>query len=259
MADANEQPVITQPAGDAEKDDLIPRAEAKKAFEARDRAKKEADELRKRALSEDAFAEYQALKAEREKAEEDRQKKAGEFESIKKSLIDKHTTELESERRARLALEQSYTQEKIEAAFLGASEWFGGETAKTIMTGDMAYAYLGKHVGYEEVDVAGKTIKAIVVRDLDGNIILDGKGNPARFAEAISELIQSLPNKDRILRGSGKTGSGSSGGSTRGSEQVDLSRLNVDSFKDPKVRAALKQRQAAAGGLQMGPAFDRTR
>lgn len=257
MADATEQ-TTPETTADA-KDDLIPRSEAKKAFEARDKAKKEADELRKRALSEDQIAEYQALKAAQEKAEEERQKKAGEFEAIKKSLIDKHAAELETERKARIALEQSYTQEKIEAAFLGASDWFGGESAKTIMTGDMAYAYLGKHVSYEDVEVAGKSIKAVVVRDLEGNIILDGKGNPARFAEAIGELIQSLPNKDRILRGSGKTGSGSSGGSTRGSETVDLSRLSVDSFKDPKVREALKRRQATAGGLQMGPAFDRAR
>ena len=254
MADANDKTTEQPEPKESATDDLIPRAEAKKAFEARDKAKKEADELRKRALSDEALAEYQALKAEREKAEEDRQKKAGEFESIKKSLIDKHTQELEAERKARLELEQQYRQEKIEAAFLGASDWFGGETAKTIMTGDMAYAYLGKHVSYEDVDYAGKTVKAIVVRDMDGNIILDGKGNPARFADAIGELIDQLPNKDRILRGSGKTGSGSSGGSTGSHQPVDLRNLTPDKLRDPKVIEALKAARPASG-IRMGSAF----
>jgi hypothetical protein len=254
MADANEQTTTTEQTATETAADLIPRAEAKKAFEARDRAKKEADELRKRALSDEAIAEYQALKAEREKAEEDRQKKAGEFETIKKSLIDKHTTELEAERKARMELEQNYRQEKIEAAFLGASDWFGGESAKTIMTGDMAFAYLGKHVSFEEVDVAGKTIKAIVVRDVDGNIILDGKGNPAKFSDAIGEVIAQLPHKDRILRGSGKTGSGSSGGSTGSQQPVDLRNLTPAQLKDPRVKAAL---EALGGntGIQMGSSF----
>lgn len=238
-------------------DDLIPRAEAKKAFEARDKAKKEAEELRKRALSEEQFAEYEALRAQREQVEEDRKKKAGEFETLKQSLIAKHTTELEAERKARVALEDSYRQEKIEAAFLGATDLFGGhDAAKTILTGDMATAYLGKYVSYEDVEIAGKAIKTIVVRDTDGQIILDGKGNPAKFAEAIGELISQLPNRDRILRGSGKTGSGSSGGSTGSSQPVDLRNLTAARLKDPKVIEALKALRST-NGIVMGSAFQK--
>lgn len=235
------------------KDDLIPRTEAQKAFAARDKAKKEADELRKRLDAiEKAEAERQA------QLEEEKLKKAGEWEAMKQSLVTKHTTELESERKARLALEASYTQEKIEAAFLAATDWFGGESAKTILTGDMAHAYLGKYVSFEELEGAHGSRKAIVVRDVDGNIILDGKGNPAKFSEAIGELIAQLPNKDRLLRGSGKTGSGSSGGSTSTTTGViDTRRLKPGDFNDPKVREAVRRQQDAAGGLQMGRAFDK--
>jgi hypothetical protein len=262
MADATEQTTTEQTSGhttDAN-GDLIPRAEAQKAFQARDKAKKELDELRKRALSDEQFQEYETLRASQAKAEEERQKKAGEFESLKQSLVSKHTQELESERKARLELEQSYRAEKIESAFNGASDWFGGDTAKTILTGDMANAYLGKYVSYEDVDVAGRTIKALVVRDTDGQIILDGKGNPARFSDAIGELIDQLPNKDRILRGSGKTGSGSSGGSRDigAALVVDVRQAQSrEAFRDPKQRAAMKKQTAGAGGLQMGPAWDR--
>jgi activator of 2-hydroxyglutaryl-CoA dehydratase len=261
MADANEQTTeqTTQQTDAAA--DLIPRAEAQKAFQARDKAKKELDALRARALSEEDIAEFQRLKEQSAKAEEDRLKKAGEYDNLRQTLTQKHAAEIEAERKARLELETSYRAEKIEAAFLGASDWFGGDTAKTIMTGDMAYAYLGKHVAYEDVDVAGRTIKAVVVRDTDGNIILDGKGNPAKFSAAIGELIDQLPNKDRILRGSGKTGSGSSGGSRDigGAVVVDVRQTQSrGAFSDPKQRAAMKKQMAGAGGLQMGPAWDRT-
>lgn len=249
MAEAND-PILPAPVADPPADDLIPRSEAKKAFEARDKAKKEADTLRAK------LAEIEQVESERAaKAEEDRLKKSGEWEAVKQTLVQKHTAELESERTARKALETSYTQEKIEAAFLGASDWFGGESAKTIMTGDMANAYLGKYVSYEDVELAGKTVKAIVVRDVDGNLILDGKGNPARFAEAIGELIQQLPNKDRILRGSGKTGSGNSGGVTSvASGYIDASTLTPEQARDPNVIKRL-QAQVRRGGQISGRAY----
>jgi hypothetical protein len=240
------------PPSDPPKDDLIPRAEAKKAFEARDKAKKEADELRTRLATIE-----QAEKDREAKAEEERLKKAGEWEAMKQTLVSKHTTELEAERKACTQLEQSYRQEKIEAAFLAATDLFGGhDGSKTILTGDMANAYLGKYVSYEEVEVAGKPVQTIVVRDPDGNILLDGKGNPAKFAEAISELINQLPTKDRILRGSGKTGSGSSGGSTSHSQPVDLRNLTPARLKDPKVIEALKAARPASG-ITMGAAFQK--
>lgn len=237
--------------------DLIPRVEAKKAFEARDKAKREADELRKRALSQEEIDEYQGLKAKLAQDDEDRKKKAGEFEALKQSLITKHTSELEIERKARVELETSYRQEKIEAAFLGAVDWFGGDGAKTILTGDMANAYLGKYVSYEDVDVAGKSIKTIVVRDTDGNIMLDGKGNPARFADAIGELIQQLPNRDRILRGSGKTGSGNSGGVYGAQHQdfIDASTLTPEQARDPNIIKRL-QAQVRKGGQISGRAYN---
>jgi len=256
MADANEQTTgeqTTQKATDESKDDLIPRSEAKKAFEARDKAKEQAQKLKEKL---DA---YEAAERDREaKLEEDRLKQAGQWDAIKQTLITKHQAEVEAERKARLELESSYTKEKIEAAFLGASEWFGGESAKTIFTGDMAYAYLGKYVSYEDVEVSGTTRKAIVVRDLDGNLMVDGRGNPAKFAEAIGELIASLPNKDRILRGSGKAGSGNSGGVSGAPQHqgfIDASTLTPEQARDPNIIKRL-QAQVRKGGQISGRAYN---
>jgi hypothetical protein len=145
-------------------------------------------------------------------------------------------------------------QEKIEAAFLAATDWFGGDSSKTILTGDMAHAYLGKYVSFEDVEIGGQTRKQIVVRDQDHNVILDGKGNPAKFAEAIGELITQLPNKDRILRGSGKTGSGSSGGAS-GSQPIDFRNLTAEQRRDPKVLAQIRAQQPK-GGIVFGEAYN---
>jgi hypothetical protein len=258
MAEANE--TKPDPTPEPKDDVTFYKSEAQKAFKARDDLKLKLRDLESRTLSEDDRALFDTLKAQQAKAEEDRAKKAGEFESLKQSLIKKHQDELDAERTARKALETSYVQEKIEGAFLGATDWFGGDSAKTILTGDMANAYLGKYVSYEDIELAGKTVKAVVVRDLEGNVILDGKGNPARFSDAIGDLISQLPTKDRILRGGGKTGSGSSGGVSHvgHAATVDVRQTQrADTFRDPKARAELKRQMATAGGLQIGPAFDR--
>jgi hypothetical protein len=137
--------------------------------------------------------------------------------------------------------------------FAGASSLFG-ETGKTVLTPEIAEAYFSRYVSVEEID--GR--KTVVVKDNDGHVILNAKtGKPADFAEAMAEVIEAMPNKAHIFRGSGKTGSGSSGGSTTATQQlVDTARLKSGDFSDPKVREAVKRQQAAAGGLQIGRAFD---
>lgn len=258
MADATpEQSQAAQTTESGGKDDAaFYKAEAQKAFKARDELKAKLRELEGKVLSDDDLATYASLKEQQAKAEEERAKKAGEFESLKQTLLKKHQDELEAERTARKQLEQSYTAEKIEAAFLGASDLFGGhDNAKTILTGDIACSYLGKYVSYEDVEVGGKTVKAIVVRNPDGEIILDGKGNPAKFGEAMTELISLLPTRDRILRGSGKTGSGSSGGATGTTQPINLSNLTPEQRRDPKVLAQLRA-SLPRGGLVMGEAYN---
>jgi hypothetical protein len=251
-------------AGAGDTSDLIPRAEAKKAFEARDKAKREADELRKRALSDDDLAEYQTLKAQQAKAEEDRLKKAGEFESLKAQQKERHDQIVKDHQKVLAEKDTQYgtlserfkTTVKL-AQFGAATDYFSGsETSKTILDVELGMAYLGKYVHVEDADDDPQGYK-VIVKKPNGDTIFGADGNPAPFAEAIGELIKALPNRDRILRGSGKTGSGNSGGSNRGADQVDLNRLTAEQFRDPKIREALKRRAANAGGLQIGPAFDR--
>ncbi len=213
-------------------------------------------DMKSKVMPEEDRQELAKLREAQAKADEDAKKKAGEWDSLRQSLVTKHTTELEAERKRVSELETRYRTEKVEAAFSGAVDLFGGHDAsKTVLTADMASAYLGKYVAYEDVEVAGKAIKAVIVRDPEGNIVLDGKGNPAKFNDAIVELINQLPAKDRILRGSGKTGSGSSGGSITGSREIDFRNLTPEQRKDPKVLAALRA-SLPRGSVIMGEAYN---
>ena len=118
-------------------------------------------------------------------------------------------------------------------------------------------AALGKYVHVEDVDDDPLGYR-VIVKTPKGETIVGKDGNPAPFADAIGELIALLPNKDRILRGSGKTGSGSSGGSNASPATIDVNRpLTRAQMADPKVRELLKRKHADAGGLVMGSAWER--
>ena len=99
------------------------------------------------------------------------------------------------------------------------------------------------------------------MKNLQGQVILDVKtGKPAAFDAALLELINVLPNKANILRGSGKTGSGSSGGNNDTTKlgEIDFTKpLTAEQLADPKVKAAYDRRMSSAGGIQIGSAFDK--
>lgn len=246
----NTQPPTT--GGDAD----FYKAEAKKAFETRDKLKAQLRALEEsgRVLTDEQIEKYRQLEDAAAKAEEDRKRKAGEFDSLRVQLTEKHQKEL-ADREAKIgALSQRFKDTVVKAEFGAATDWFGGEGAKTILDVELGLAYLGKYVRIEDDDGDPRGYRVVVVGP-NNQPIVGRDGNPAPFADAVGELISQLPNKDRILRGSGKTGSGSSGGSrtTEGHMDVDIRRaMSPAELRDPKVRAALRQQAAQAGGLQVG-------
>lgn len=237
------------------------RAEAKKAFAARDEFKAKLRQLEEsgRVLSDEQLEKYRTLEETAAKAEEERKRKAGEFDSLRVQLTQKHETELKARDEKITHLSQRFKDTVVKAEFGAASDLFGGETAKTILDVELGMAALGKYVRVEDADDDPRGYR-VVVAGPNGQPIVGRDGNPAPFADAMGELIASLPNKDRILRGSGKTGSGSSGGS-RSADQgadVDVRRpLTPAELRDPAVRAKLKQQMANAGGLQVAAGLNR--
>jgi hypothetical protein len=256
MPDGTTEQTTTEQTTDQKADDLIPRAEAKKAFEARDKAKKEIEELRKRVLNDDDLALFTTLKESQAKAEEDRAKKAGEFETLKQQLARKHQEEIDARESKLTSLSQRFKDTVIKAEFGAASDYFNGsDSSKTILDVELGMAAFAKYVHVEDADDDPRGYR-VIVKSPKNETIVGKDGNPAPFADAIGELIAQLPNKDRILRGSGKTGSGSSGGSTGSSQPVDLRNLTAAQLKDPRVLDALKA-LGGTTGIQMGTSFSK--
>jgi hypothetical protein len=259
--------------------------EADKAFETRDTAKAEiakllgkdakdlswSDAIKEfqvfRPLNEEQKKEFERLKTVQTKAEEERRRREGEFDTWKGEISTQHKQELDAvrnetatERKAREALETEIAGEKIFTAFASATEFFGTDKSKTVLSAHTAFRAMREFCSYEQVEVGGVKKKMIVVRKPDGSRILGEDGNPAPFAEAVGKLIAALPDKDQILRGSQRAGSGGSGGSNYEPGDLDLDHLTDEQLRDPKVRRALRDRSANAGGIVMGRAFlgDRT-
>jgi hypothetical protein len=254
MADATVTETTTTEPPATESADYY-KAEAKKAFDARQRAKAEADAAMEKLKAFDGVdpEEYKRLKADAAKAEEARKRKEGEFDQWRADIGKKHDEALTAERTRAEQAESRYKAKLVGLEFASASSLFG-EGGKTVLTSDIAEAYFGKFVEVQEID--GRDV--VVVKGHDGHVILDVKtGKPASFLDAMTEVIESLPNKKHILRGSGKTGSGSSGGNTgleRG-QTIDPANLTPEQRRDPKVLELLKA-SIPRGGMVMGRAYD---
>ena len=138
----------------------------------------------------------------------------------------------------------------IGLAFAGAGDVFGKD-ALTIYGPKAGERIFSEHV---DLDDDG----TVVVKNRSGHVILDAQtGKPAPFSVAMRELIESLPDKNDHLRGSGKTGSGSSGGGQPG-PQADVTELTQRARTGDKAAIeALRHRRAQSGSLQMGTAFSR--
>lgn len=98
---------------------------------------------------------------------------------------------------------------------------------KTILPGDIAFAYFGHHFTVEELDG-----RPAAVAKLNGNTIYskdpNRAGKPADVDEALSIIVmENYPNKEKILAGAAASGSGATGNSNKpgdaGTVKVGLS------------------------------------
>jgi hypothetical protein len=255
---------ITPPADAPVVDDAAKRA----AFE-RDAARAESAKLKKQLdelkgqLPTDEEREANRLAREAQaQAEEERKKKAGEFDAWRvqigkdheKALSAKEAAIAEAQKTA-AQVEQELKNTLVGLAFAGATEWFGpGEGSKTVLLPQVAQSYFGRHVDVE-LDDAGN--RQVVVKDANGARLVDAKtGKPLPFAKAIGELIESHPDKDHMLRGSGKVGAGSAGGAGS-NKPLDLREIAQRAARGDKAAIEALKNQRPAGGVVMGTAYSR--
>jgi len=170
--------------------------------------------------------EYQTLKSDREKAEQERLKKEGDFDGIKKQILDAAAKE-KAELQAALEGKDGTIYNLMVSSQFAKSPLIA---EKTLLPPDIAETYFGKNF---KVETVNGTVR--VVGYLNGQIIADGKtGEPANFEQALAVILEAYPNKDKIFK-SGSAGSGSPGGG--GMPQATGAITKLSDLKNQEAKA----------------------
>lgn len=146
--------------------------------------------------------EYKKLKTQAEKAEEERAMKAGEFENLKKQLIEAHTKEKQA-LEAKLATLHKSLEENVLIA----------TATQAIAAEKGVAALLMPHVrSRTKLDENGQA----VVIDESGNVRVDAQGKPLPITALIAEMKSDVQTFGRAFEPSGASGSGSQGSNANG-------------------------------------------
>lgn len=153
-----------------------------------------------------AQAESTAQKA-REDAERLELERRGEFDAVKKQMVDAHGKDLEGReaRIAELEAEIAGMRGKLVEKTIGTS--FGESQflrEKVLMTPNKARVIYGAHfeIG-EDGQVVGFDKPA---GTKDRTVMVDGQGSPLAFESAIERILRSDPEADALLRSEAKQG-----------------------------------------------------
>ncbi|EOV8938149.1 MULTISPECIES: DUF6651 domain-containing protein [Cronobacter] len=152
----------------------------------------------------------QAAEEERRKAEQAELERRGEFDAVKKQMIEAHQAELakRDERYSALESENAALRAQLVEMTVGAS--FSGSAflrEKVLMTPAKARVIYGSHfeVG-EDGSVVGYDKP---VGQKERTVLVDGEGKPLPFESAIERILRADPEADALLRSEAKQGAGS--------------------------------------------------
>ena len=156
------------------------------------------------------------LLASQAKAEEDKLKASGDFEALKARMVGEHKKEIDTERARVQEMEASIKgfQKQIHELTIGSA--FDNSSFlrdQTVLTPSKA-----RRVYEDHFEVKDGRVVAFdrPVGEKDRQPIVDARGNPLAFDEAIKQIVEADPDRDRLLKSSVRQGSGHSpsGGTT---------------------------------------------
>ncbi|EJR0738291.1 hypothetical protein NZQ82_004496 [Salmonella enterica] len=152
----------------------------------------------------------QAAENARREAEQAELERRGEFDAVKKQMIEAHQHELAQRDERFSALESENAALKAQLVEMTVDASFSGSTflrEKVLMTPAKARVIYGSHfevgedgsvVGYDKP--AGQKERAVLV---------DGEGKPLPFESAIERILRADPEADALMRSEAKQGAGS--------------------------------------------------
>lgn len=134
---------------------------------------------------------------------------AGEIDRVKQEIANGFQEKLDESETRYKTLEERYNGEKMSAEF-SRSKFINDQLA---IPADIAQAHFGRHFKLEDGKLRGY--------DSNGEPIYSKSkpGEIASFDEAMETLVGSYQHRDRILKGSGASGTGGDGGSGTGGKR----------------------------------------
>jgi hypothetical protein len=164
-----------------------------------------------------------AADAAAKKAEEEAMAKKGEWDRLKSQMVEQHNKELEKERsektqvvEANKTLAQQIADLTVGNAFQ-TSPFIREEMALPPIK---ARVLFGQHFEFQDGKVVAFDKPA---GTKDRTMLVDGKGEPLAFEDAMKKIIEADPEKDHLLKSKSKPGAGSgtlpaSSGARKGDE-----------------------------------------
>ena len=181
---------------------------------------------------------------------------AGEFDKLKQQMQDIQDAEIKkvkdtgdakiSELESILGTQKSTIDHLMITNNFSKSPYFSGEKPKTVLTPDLAANLFGSYFKVE-----GEGSEAKLIGYIDGEKIPSrtNVGEPATFEEAITEIIEKHPGKERFLRSpdGGGPGAGSNFSGKGGAVVISM----ADSRDPVKYRAARENAKKAGVPIQV--------
>lgn len=153
--------------------------------------------------------EVQALLQERKDAETQKLEQKGEWERLKQNLVDQHNSELTTLKGQIEALNQqlankegSINQLTIGSAF-SMSSFIADDLTLTPAKAQIIY---GSHFDYEDGKIVGYDKPR---GSANRTMLIDSQGEPLAFDQAMKKVIESDPDKDRLIRAKARPGANS--------------------------------------------------
>ena len=175
--------------------------------------KKHAERMERlgKALGVESVDDLEAKISEIEKNEEERLRAAGEFEKLRERMTSQHQKELQKIQGERDQKIGDLTK-KVEAAeseirrLLVSNTFAGSQFLADELTLSATHAerLFGDNFKVEEKDG-----RRVVTAYLNGEPLVDSSGNPLGFDDALREIVNGDPDKDRLFRPKAKPGAGS--------------------------------------------------
>lgn len=151
---------------------------------------------------------------------------AGEVDKVRNEVSKVYEERLTAESKLRIAAETNLTNKTLDWSF-AQSKYIAD---KIESPPDLIRSYFGSNFSVKD----GK----FVAKDASGNEIYSKArvGELANFDEALEILVENYPHKDRILKGSGASGSGSQGGKpSAGAKQMTRSDFDAQSPQEQRA------------------------